>query len=389
MTTHIKSRKRTETIMIRVLSPDAPTRHPSTACGGRMGGGMWHRFFSAPIVKGLLDAGLRCAARALVAACAASTLAGLLSTSAGADNYPARPITLVVPSSAGGPGDVAARLITDRMSAILGQPIIIEMVPGAGGTLGMSRVARAQPDGYTLMIHQTGHAIAPALYKHLPFDAARDFIAIGLVNDSRNFFIGRQSLPAKDFGELLAWMKGPGKPVKLAHPGMGSMGHLQSVTLVHLLGIEAALVPYRGVAPAMNDLLGGHVDVVEAAAPVAAPHIAAGAVKGYATTAERRNPRFPDVPTYGELGLPQLQRPFWHALFAPAATPRPIVEKLNAALRATLSDPQVLKSYETAGVAAFPADQLSIEYANEFVRREIDYFGKLVRENNVQVDDPP
>jgi tripartite-type tricarboxylate transporter receptor subunit TctC len=364
--------------MIQVRSSDATAVDASVV----------RRFFSVLIVKGLLGGGLRCAARAVVAACAASGLVGLLSTSAEADNYPTRPITLVVPSSAGGPADVAARLITERMSAILGQPIIIEMVPGAGGTMGMSRVARAQPDGYTLMIHQTGHAIAPALYKRLPFDTARDFVAIGLVNDSRNFFIGRQSLTTKDFGELVAWMKGPGKPVKMAHPGMGSMGHLQSVTLVRLLGIEAALVPYRGVAPAVNDLLGGHVDVVEVATPVAAPHIAAGAVKGYATTAERRNPRFPDVPTYGELGLPQLQRPFWHALFAPATTPRPIVEKVNAALRATLSDPQVLKSYETTGVAAFPADHLSIEHANEFVRREIGYFGKLVRENNVQVDDP-
>jgi tripartite-type tricarboxylate transporter receptor subunit TctC len=328
----------------------------------------------------------RALAAALVAS-VASILAAAPASAGPADNYPTRPITVIIPSSAGGPGDVAARLISDRMSAILGQPIIIEMMPGAGGTLGMTRAARAEPDGYTLMIHQNGHAIAPALYDRLTFDAAKDFVAVGMVNDSRNFYVGRRDLPAKNFAELVAWMKGPGKPAKMAHPGVGAMGHFQTMTLIHLLGVEATLVPYRGVAPAVNDCLGGHIDVVEVAAPVAAPHIRSGAMKGYATTAMKREPGFPDVPTYGELGLPQMQRSFWHALFAPAATPRPIIDKLNAALRATLADPQVVKNYQIAGVAAFPDEQLSVEGANAFVRGEIEYYGKLTREYNIKADE--
>lgn len=233
---------------------------------------------------------------------------GTMKLSAGpADDFPNRPITLIVPSSAGGPADVAARLITDKMSQLLGQPIIIETMSGAGGTIGMARAARARPDGYTLLIHQTGHAIAPALYDHLAFDVAKDFVAVGMVNDGRNVLVGRQTLAANTFGKLVDWIRAPGTSVKIGHPGMGSMSHLSMMVLVRSLDVEVTMVPFRGVAPAVNDLLGGHIDLVEVAESVATPHIREGRLKPFATTSLNRNPNFPDVPTYGELGLQQMQ----------------------------------------------------------------------------------
>jgi tripartite-type tricarboxylate transporter receptor subunit TctC len=303
-----------------------------------------------------------------------------------AQNYPNRPITLIVPSSAGGPADASARLIVDRLSAILGQQVVIETAPGAGGTIGMGRVARAAPDGYTLLIHQNGFAITPALYASLPFNTAKDFVAVGLVNHSNTFIVGRKSLPPNNFAELVAWMKGPGKPAKYAHPGKGTNGHLQTTMLVRALGVEVTMIPYRGIAPAVNDLLGEHIDITSVGAAVAAPHIKAGTMKVFASTGIKRSPMFPDVPIMGEVGHKELERPFWHAIFAPSATPRPILEKLNAALRQTYADPEVQKLYAKNGVEVFPENQLSVDAANTFMQDEIRLFERIVRENNIKID---
>ena len=317
-----------------------------------------------------------------IAACALAFAA----TAVDAQNYPNRPVTLIVPSSAGGPADTSARMIVDRLSAVLGQQVVIETVPGAGGTIGMGRVARAPADGYTLLIHQNGFAITPAIYEKLPFDTKKDFITVGLVNQSNTFIVGRKSLPANNFAELVAWMKGPGKPAKYAHPGKGTNGHLQGLMFTRAIGAEVTYIPYRGIAPAVNDLLGEHIDVTQVGAAVAAPHIKSGNMKVYASTGIKRSPDFPDVPIMGEVGHKQLERPFWHALFAPAATPRPVLERLNAALRETLADPEVRKIYARSQVEAFPEDKLSIEAANAFVQEEIKLMAKVVRENNVKID---
>lgn len=317
---------------------------------------------------------------------AGCVLAGVSAMPAHAQNYPNKVITFIVPSSPGGPGDVSARLIADRMSVALGQQIIIETIPGAGGTIGMSRVARAAADGYTLLIHQNGFAITPSIYEKLPFDTARDFTVVGLVNQSHTYLVGRTSLPANTFAELVTWMRGPGKPAKVAHPGMGTNGYLQTLQLMRAMGTEGNLIPYRGIAPAVNDLLGGHVDISGVGAAVAAPHMRAGTLKAFASSAPQRDPAFPNVPTYGELGHKELQRPFWHALFAPAATPRPILDKLNAALRETLADPKIQKAYADSGVEPFPSDLRSIDAGNKFVQEEIVFWGKIVRENNVKAE---
>ena len=303
-----------------------------------------------------------------------------------AQNYPTRSITFIVPSTPGGPGDVSARLISERMSAALGQTIVIETIAGAGGTIGMARVARAAPDGYTLMVHQNGFAITPALYAKLNFDTAKDFVTVGLLNQSATYLVGREALPAKTFAELKAWVQGPGKPAKLAHPGPGTVGHLLMTMLVREIGPESSLVSYRGIAPAVNDLLGGHIDATLVAAAVATPLIKNGKLKPYATTASKRTVALPDVPTFGEVGLKDLEKAFWHALFAPAATPQPILDRLNAALRETLSDPKVQEAYAKTGLEAYPQAQWSLGAANAYVKSELEFWGKVVRDNNVKID---
>ena len=330
---------------------------------------------------------MRSPVRSKLWACVGAFCAFAFATTAAlAQNYPNRPITLVVPSSAGGPADTSARLIVDRLSAALGQQVVIETAPGAGGTIGMGRVARAAPDGYTLLIHQNGFAITPAIYEKLNFNTAKDFVTVGLVNQSNTFIVGRKSLPANTFAELAAWMKGPGKPAKYAHPGKGTNGHLQGLMLVRAIGTEVTYIPYRGIAPAVNDLLGEHIDVTQVGAAVAAPHIKAGNMRVYASTGLKRSPDFPDVPIMAEVGYKDLGRPFWHALFAPVATPRAVLERLNAALRETLKDPEVQKIYARSQVESFPDDQLSIEAANAFVAKEIAAMAKVVRDNNVTAD---
>jgi tripartite-type tricarboxylate transporter receptor subunit TctC len=316
--------------------------------------------------------------------------AGLIAVSgpvrSNAQSYPQRFITLVAATAAGGPGDAAGRVIAERMSAILGQQIVVENVPGGGGITGASRVARADPDGYTLLIHQTGITIAPALYAKLPFSLEKDLTAVGLVNTSYMFLVGRKSLPVDTMGELAAWMKRLDTPARFAHPGSGSIGHLATVLVARSAGANIHAIPYRGIGPAMNDLIGEHVDLLWPGAVSAAPLINAAKVKAFAYGGPKRSALAPHVPSTGELGYPELDVPLWHALFAPAATPRPILEKLNAALRDALADARVIKAYQEAGVEAFPPDHLTIEAAQEFVRGEVDRWSKVVRDNNIQIE---
>jgi tripartite-type tricarboxylate transporter receptor subunit TctC len=303
-----------------------------------------------------------------------------------AQSYPTKTITLIVPSSAGGPADVAARLIVDRMAQALGQQIVIETIAGAGGTIGMNRVARAAPDGYTLLIHQTGFAITPAIYNKLPFDTEKDFVTVGLVNHTWTLLCARADHPAKTYAELEAWIKGNLQSVKYAHPGPGTSGHLTTLMHMKAMGVEFKPVVYRGIAPAVNDMLGGHIDVASVSAAVATPLVLAGKLKAFASQGFTRSAALPNVPTFGEVGHKQLERAFWHALFAPAATPRPVLERLNGALRETLNDPKVLESYTKSTVAAHPEEMRSIEAAGAYVRSELALWGKVVAENNLKLE---
>jgi len=303
-----------------------------------------------------------------------------------AQTYPSKTIVIVVPSAAGGPADVAIRAIAEPMSQALGQQIVVDNMAGAGGTLGMARVARAEPDGHTLLIHQNGFAIAPALYKTLPFNTEKDFVAAGMVNRSHLIWAGRKTLAPNTFAEMVAWMKGPGKPAKVAHPGVGTLGHLQTTMLIKGIGTDVSMVPYRGIAPAIKDLLGGHVDMAQIGAAVASAQVKSGSLKIFAVGAEKRDPLFPDVPTYVELGYKGMDKPFWHALFAPAKTPRPVLERINAALQTALADPKVLEAYKRTFVQAYPKDQQSLAAVQKYVLDEIAFWGKVVRDNNITVE---
>lgn len=287
-----------------------------------------------------------------------------------AQDYPTRPITVISPYAAGGPSDIAIRSISDRLSQSLGQTIVIENVAGAGGLTGTTRAARAAPDGYTLLVNQNGLLISALLNPSASIDVLKDLTAIGMVNVSYSFLVGRPDIPAKTVSELVMWMKGPGKPVKFAHPGIGSVAHLQAVLFSKAAGADATLISYRGGGQAMNDVVGGHADLVWAAPATAASLIEAGKIQAFGFGAPRRHPPQPNVPTFGEAGYPQLEIQFWQALFAPAGTPKPVIDRLNRALRETLAAPKVKAIYTQNGVEAFPDDQLSPEAANAIVKAE-------------------
>lgn len=307
--------------------------------------------------------------------------------SVSAQDYPQRPVTVVVGAAAGGSSDTAMRIIQERLSQALGQQVIIENVPGAGGMTASARVARAAPDGYTVLIQQTGLVTLPALQgKKLTFDVEKDLIAVGLVNRAFSYLLGRSTLPANNLAELVTWMKGPGKPAKFAHPGAGSMGALSSVLFAKAVDVEVNLIPYRGVAPALNDLVGGHVDLTTGSAAVAPPLLRSGSVKAYAISSGKRDPSAPEVPTFTELGYPGLERPLWHALFLPAGTPAAIVTRLNAALRDTLADPAIQKSYAEKSIEAYPPAEWTVEAAAAHVKAELDYWTKVIRDNNIQAE---
>ena len=232
---------------------------------------------------------------AFVAAAVAAALLGGGSERAAAQSYPQHPITLIAATAPGGPGDTAGRVIADKMSAILGQPIIVENVSGAGGVIGATRAARATPDGETLLIHQTGITIAAAMDPNLPFNLEKDLAVVGLVNTSYSFLVARKSLPADNLRDLITWMKGPGRPAKVAHPGKGTLGYLQTLLFAKSIGAEIDAIPYRGIGPAMNDLLGEHVDLIWAGAVTASQFIKAGNIKALAYGAGKRSTLLPEV----------------------------------------------------------------------------------------------
>lgn len=318
------------------------------------------------------------AARAVIAA---ASLALAPAGGAFAQVFPQRTITIVAPTAAGGPGDIAARGVADRMSSILGQTIVIENMAGAGGLQGTARVARAEPDGYTLLVHQTGIAFAPALDPPTPFNVEKDLTTVGLVNTSYLVLVGRKSLAPAGLAGLIAWMKTPGNQTRFAHPGSGTLGHLATLVFARSVGVEVDAVSYRGVAPAMTDIVGGHVDLVWGGAAVASQLIAAGTIKGYVVGGPKRLDRIPEVPHAQEAKQPALDMPFWHAMFAPAATPEPVIDKLNAALNEALADAKVIKSYADGGAEPFPANMRSPEVANAFVKSEIARWSGVVRLN--------
>lgn len=281
----------------------------------------------------------------------------VLGGAAAAQDYPSRPITLNVPFAAGGPSDAIARLIGQSMSDSLGQQIIVESIGGAGGTLGAARVARSDPDGYTMLIHHVALAASASLYDNLTYDTATAFAPIGLVNRGPMVLLTRKDFDAADPAALLETMRTSGADLSVGHAGVGSNSHLCSLLLETALGTEFTLVPYKGTGPAMTDLMGGQLDILCDQSTTAIPQITGGMAKGYAVSSPERLEALKDLPTLQEAGLADFNFTIWHGLYAPAGTPEAAIETLNAALQVALDDPGVRQRFAEAGTTVFPSDQ--------------------------------
>jgi tripartite-type tricarboxylate transporter receptor subunit TctC len=317
-------------------------------------------------------------------ALAASIISALVTASgAAAQTYPNRPVTLVVAFAPGGADDATARILQDPMQKALGQPIVVENVSGAGGMIAAAKVAHAEPDGYTILLHQDALAAGMTLYADRTFDAEKDFAPIGLVNTTTNTLAGRPSLSANNFDELLRWMKEPGQTIRIGHPGVGSFGHLAEVLIFQELGVKVTQVPYRGAGPALVDLLGGQVDLGPISAVVATPLVNSSKLKAYALIGKKDFAGLPQLKTMGELGYPKADIDFWHMLLAPAGTPRPIIEKLNHALRVALTDAKLRKTYSDGGMDLYPQDEESPEAARALLKREVKLWGDVIRANHI------
>lgn len=300
-----------------------------------------------------------------------------------AQTYPNRPVTLVVAFAPGGADDATARILQDPMQKALGQPIVVENVSGAGGMIAAAKVAHADPDGYTILLHQDALAAGMTLYQDRTFDAEKDFAPIGLVNTTTNTLAARPSLPANNFDELLRWMKEPGQTIRIGHPGVGSFGHLAEVLIFQELGIKVTQVPYRGAGPALVDLLAGQVDLGPISAVVATPLVNSGKLKAYALIGKKDFAGLPQLKTMGELGYPEADIDFWHMLLAPAATPRPIIEKLNHALRVALTDAKLRKTFSDGGMDLYSQDQETPEASRALLKDQIKLWGDVIRANHI------
>ena len=307
-------------------------------------------------------------------------------TAAPAQTYPSRSITLIVPFAAGGTTDAIARALGDTLSQSLGQQIVIENVGGAGGSIGATRVARAAPDGYTLLLHQPGLAAAKMLYPNLPFDPEKDILGIGLINTSASIMAGRANLPPNNLKELLSWMKEPGRNATMAHAGVGAFGHLCGVLFAQEVGVTVQQIPYKGGGPALNDLVAGHADVSCLSAAIAGELIKTGKLKGYGVVVKNRFAGLPHIETMVEAGYKNLDLQFWHGLFAPAGTPRPVIERLNAVLRQSFSNDRVRAIFEKNGMEVYPASEQTPEAATAMLRSEIKRWGDVIRANKIEAN---
>ena len=304
---------------------------------------------------------------------------------AGAQIYPLRPVTMIVPFAAGGPSDVAARILSEHMSRTLGQRFVIENVLGAGGTIGSMRAMRANPDGYTIQMGHLGtHATSVSLYPNLAYKPDADFEPIGVVVEQPILIAARKDFPAKDINEFIGYVKANVDKLNMAHTGVGSNSFAYALVLNAALKVKPTLVPFNGNAPAMTALLGGQVDYFMATVLDVGPHLASGAVKVYAVGAAERNPALPNVPTTNEAGLPGLDSSPWWGLFAPKGTPRPIVDRLTEALDKALDDPNTRKRLLELGGEVPDKTKRGQQALANLVKSEIARWTPIIRAANIK-----
>jgi len=317
-----------------------------------------------------------------------SALAGatMLAGAASAQDYPNKIVTVVVPFAAGGPTDTVARLVGQSMSKSLGQQVIIENVGGAGGTLGAARVAKAAPDGYTLLLHHIGHATSVALYRKLPYDTLNDFAPIGLITDVPMTFVAKSAFPAKDLKELVAYAQANKDKVSYANAGVGSASHLCGMLFMTAIKSELTTVPYKGTGPAMNDLLGGQVDFMCDQTTNTTSQIKGGKIKVYGVTTKTRVASLSEVPTMDEAGLPGFEVAVWHGLYAPKGTPDAAIAKLNTALKDALKDPNVVTRFAELGTEPVSPDRATPDALGKHVKAEIDKWSPIIKAAGVYAD---
>ena len=304
-----------------------------------------------------------------------------------AQDFPTRNITMVVPYAAGGPTDTVARVLAQAMSKPLGQTVVVENKPSAGGLVGAETVKNAKPDGYTILIHHIGMATTPTLYrKALRFDPVKDFEYIGLVNEVPMTIIGKPGFAPKDGKELVAYMKANKDKVTYANAGIGAASHLCGMLFMSAVGVDVLTVPYKGTGPAMNDLLGGQVDFMCDQTTSTTGQIKGGKVKVYGITSSKRVPSLPDVPTLDEQGIKGGEVAIWHGLYAPKGTPKAVVDKLVAGLQAALKEPSVLQRYSELGAVTFPADKQTPAALEAHLKAEIAKWAPIIQKAGVYAD---
>lgn len=302
---------------------------------------------------------------------------------ASAQDYPSKPVTIVVPFPAGGPVDATARLMAAPLSEKLGKPFIVENIGGAGTSIGSLKVARATPDGHTLLLQNLALAATGVLYPQSGLDPSANFSTVSFLASNPLALVGRKGLAANTLGELAQWMKA--NRAKVAHPGVGTTGHLTSVVMAKRLGVEIDLVPYRGAAPAMQDVVAGHVDLFIGTPLSVAELVNIGTIKGYGVTSKAPVPQMPAVASLTTIS-PDLEVQFWTALFTTAGTPKAVIEKLNTTIDQIIASEAVVKVWKTTDQHAYSKADRTPEGGDAILRAEVKRWSGLVRENNIKAD---
>jgi tripartite-type tricarboxylate transporter receptor subunit TctC len=320
----------------------------------------------------------------IVAALSVAATLAVAPQTARADDYPNRPITLIVPFPPGGSTTVMARNVADKMAVALGQPIVVDNRGGAGGTIGTRLAAKAAPDGYTILLSYTGtFSIAPAAYGNPGYDPRKDFAPIGMIGAAPNLLVAAMSLPVKSIAELKTYAKAQASPMQYGSPGVGTVNHLAGELLANAMGVTMQHIPYKGNGPALGDLIGGHIPLMFVPIPVSLGNVQSGTLRALAITSAKRSPLAPDVPALAESGLPGFDVALRYGLAAPAGTPKPIIDRLNKELNAALAMEDVQKRLANEGADALPGTPEA--YAADIDKEETKW-GALVRKLGLKLE---
>ncbi len=303
-----------------------------------------------------------------------------------AQEYPSRTITVIVPFAAGGPTDTVARLVSQSIAKTLGKTVIVENTAGAGGTIGVEKVAKSKPDGYTLLLMHIGISTSPSLYRNLRYDPVKDLDPIGLITDVPMTIIAKKDFPPKDMKDLIAYVKANKDKVTYANAGIGAASHLCGMLLMSAIQTDLTTIPYKGTGPAMTDLMGGQVDFMCDQTTNTTPQIRGGKVKAYAVTTKTRVKSLPELPTADEAGLKGFEVAVWHGLWAPHGTPKPALDKLTAALQAALKDPGIVSKFAELGTEPVAQNRATQDALRMHLKAEIDKWSPIIKKAGIYAD---